>query len=157
MTIADTTPQDKVPLGGWAGKIPKILLVIIAILLANTAGMGIGYLLAKESGAKQDQLWIEQLPAIEQANGALTATTTPKTTKARPQAPETTQTAAAAAAVPNTHATGEVIASKTGTVYYLPVCSGANRILPENRVTFASSAAAEAKGLKLAKNCNGFK
>ena len=149
MTIADTAVQDKPEQGrGWAGRIPKSLLVLVAILLAGAAGIGIGLLMAHERGGKEEKLWIEQLPAEERASGSLIATTT----AAKPKPAAVTQQAAAAAAVP---ASGEVIASKSGTVYYLPACSGVSRILPENRVTYPSRAAAEAKGLKPAKNCKG--
>lgn len=48
---------------------------------------------------------------------------------------------------------GEVIASKLGTKYYYPNCSGLGRIKPENWVIFPSKTAAEEAGLELAKNC----
>lgn len=51
--------------------------------------------------------------------------------------------------------TGGVVASKSGTKYHLPTCSGASRIKPENLVSFASAAAAEAAGYSPAANCPG--
>lgn len=48
---------------------------------------------------------------------------------------------------------GEVVASKSGTKYHLPTCSGAKSIKPENLVTFESIAAAEAAGYTPAANC----
>lgn len=48
---------------------------------------------------------------------------------------------------------GEVLASKNGTKYYFPGCSGVSRIKPENIVYFGSEKDALAKGLVLAKNC----
>jgi hypothetical protein len=145
MTIADMHLQDK---------IPKSLLVIVAILLAGAAGIGIGLLIARDmaqtAAGKADTAWIEQLPPEELPGSASTTTTQAKATK--PQVSGSQNQAAAAAALP---AVGEVIASKTGTVYYLPTCSGVSRIKPENRVTYASASAAQAKGLAPAKNCKG--
>lgn len=51
--------------------------------------------------------------------------------------------------------TGGVVASKSGTKYHLPTCSGASRIKPENLISFASAAAAEAAGYSPAGNCPG--
>ncbi len=114
-------------------------------------------LLRSERGGKQDAFWIEQLPAEEQASGALDASSTPPKAKpsVRAQQPAPVDRAAAAAALSTGSVVGEVIGSKTGTVYYLPTCSGAARILPVNRITYASRASAEANGLKPAKNCKG--
>lgn len=48
-----------------------------------------------------------------------------------------------------------VVASKTGTKYYLAWCGGAERILPENQVWFDTPALAEAAGYTSAANCAG--
>lgn len=145
MTIADLIPQDKAIRG---------LLFPLAIILAGSAGVGIGLLVAQNmaqaAAGKQDHLWIEQLPASELAGAVSTSTPVADT----PKQAQSTQAAAAAASIP-VSMSGEVIASKTGTVYYLPTCSGVSRILPVNRVTYSSRTAAEAKGLKPAKNCKG--
>jgi Metal binding domain of Ada len=50
---------------------------------------------------------------------------------------------------------GEVVASKSGTKYHLPTCSGAKTIKPENLITFVSRAEAEAAGYTPAANCKG--
>jgi Metal binding domain of Ada len=50
---------------------------------------------------------------------------------------------------------GEVVASKSGTKYHLPTCAGAKQIKPENLISFASVAAAEAAGYTPAANCKG--
>jgi len=52
-----------------------------------------------------------------------------------------------------TLATGTIVASKTGTRYYYPNCSGASRIKDENKVWYATEADAQAAGLKLASGC----
>ena len=50
---------------------------------------------------------------------------------------------------------GEVVASKSGTKYHLPTCSGAKSIKPENLITFATIAEAKAAGYTPAANCKG--
>lgn len=47
------------------------------------------------------------------------------------------------------------VASKNGKRYYLPWCSGVERIKPENLIGFASREEAEARGLTPAANCPG--
>ena len=47
------------------------------------------------------------------------------------------------------------VASKSGTKYYLPHCSGAARILPENLLWFATVAEAQVAGYTAAANCSG--
>lgn len=49
----------------------------------------------------------------------------------------------------------EIVASKSGTKYYYPWCSGINRIKPENKVYFTSHTEAINKGYSRAKNCPG--
>ena len=51
----------------------------------------------------------------------------------------------------------EVVASKTGTKYYLPWCGALKRIKPENRVVFATVALARQAGYTPAANCKGVK
>lgn len=50
-------------------------------------------------------------------------------------------------------APGSVVGSKNGSKYHLPRCSGANAIKEENKIWFASEAAAEAAGYTRAGNC----
>lgn len=52
-------------------------------------------------------------------------------------------------------ATGQVVASKNGTKYYLPSCAGASRIADANKVWFVSASAATEAGYAPAANCNG--
>lgn len=51
--------------------------------------------------------------------------------------------------------TDKYVASKNGTVYHLPWCSGAQRILEENKVWFATKEDAERAGYRPATNCKG--
>ena len=52
-----------------------------------------------------------------------------------------------------TSAVGQVVASKSGTKYYLPSCAGADRISDANKVWFVSASAASAAGYTPASNC----
>ncbi len=62
-------------------------------------------------------------------------------------------TPAKVAAAPAT--SGTYVASKSGTKYYLPSCSGAGRIKEENKVWFETVAEAQAAGYTAAANCPG--
>jgi hypothetical protein len=64
------------------------------------------------------------------------------------QAPE-------AANIPALPPGGFVVASKTGSVYYLPWCSGAEKIAQENQRWFESEAAAQKAGYAPSKSCKG--
>ena len=48
-----------------------------------------------------------------------------------------------------------VMASRNGTTYYYPWCSGAKRIKEENIIWFATKEAALSAGLKASANCSG--
>ncbi|MEK7144960.1 MAG: hypothetical protein AAB794_03870 [Patescibacteria group bacterium] len=50
---------------------------------------------------------------------------------------------------------GQVVASKNGSKYYFPGCTGINRISEANKIWFVSAAAATAAGYSLATNCKG--
>lgn len=50
---------------------------------------------------------------------------------------------------------GLVVASRNGSVYHFPWCSGASQIKEANKVWFASEAAAEAAGYAPSKSCKG--
>lgn len=50
---------------------------------------------------------------------------------------------------------GLYVASKNGTKYHLPTCSGAKRIKEENKIWFDSKQEAEKAGYSPAKNCKG--
>ncbi len=50
---------------------------------------------------------------------------------------------------------GAYVASKSGSVYHLPWCSGAKRIKEENKVWFMSKEEAERAGYRPASNCKG--
>ncbi|HCC05193.1 TPA: hypothetical protein DEP58_02705 [Patescibacteria group bacterium] len=51
--------------------------------------------------------------------------------------------------------TSQYVGSKNGTVYHLPWCAGAQRILEENKVWFSTKEEAERAGYRPATNCKG--
>ncbi|MFZ3044134.1 MAG: hypothetical protein WA058_03480 [Minisyncoccia bacterium] len=55
----------------------------------------------------------------------------------------------------NLEQAGQIVASKSGTKYYLSSCAGADRISEINKVWFSSVAAAGAAGYAPAANCKG--
>lgn len=65
---------------------------------------------------------------------------------------EPVQKATAKASSPGA-TSGAYVASKNGTKYYPAGCAGANRIKEENKISFASEAAAVGAGLALAAGC----
>lgn len=50
---------------------------------------------------------------------------------------------------------GYVVASRSGSVYYLPWCSGAQKIAANSQVWFSSEAAAQKAGYSPSKSCKG--
>ena len=125
-----------------AGRIPSDVLVVLVLIFSATAAFGLGILTGKDMVEAQagERLWIEQLPENAVSGGGPAAAVTSVEKKA--PAPVSTQN-------------GAYMASKNGTKYYLPTCSSANRIKPENRVWFATKAEAEASGYGPAANCPG--
>ena len=55
----------------------------------------------------------------------------------------------------NENTKGNYVASKTGTKYHLPWCSGAQTIKEENKIWFQTKEEAESRGYGPAKNCKG--
>ena len=49
---------------------------------------------------------------------------------------------------------GAYVASRSGTKYYLPTCSGASRIKEENKIWFNSESEAENAGFTKSSTCN---
>lgn len=56
---------------------------------------------------------------------------------------------------PPTTITGKYVASKNGTKYHAPWCSGASTIKEENKIWFNSKEEAEVAGYSPAANCKG--
>lgn len=124
---------------GWFEAIPRDVLVVVALMLASSAAFGLGYLTGQGAGQGRG-VTIEVVPPAD-------------TTAQAAREP-----AAAAAAGEGAGArvqVGKYVASKNGTKYYLPTCSGAKRISEANKVWFATAAAAVAEGYTPAANCPG--
>ena len=135
MTIAERLRSGK-QLGPFRG-LPTDILLMALLVLASLGSFGLGVVAGKESrGADGERLWIEKLERTE----AL---------------PEASPTPAPVKKVATAAAGGQLVASKTGTKYYLPWCGSVKRIKEENKVWFASKAEAEAAGYEPAKNCKG--
>lgn len=50
---------------------------------------------------------------------------------------------------------GQFVASKSGTSYYLPWCTGVQRIRESNKIWFKSRQEAESAGYKVSSTCKG--
>lgn len=153
MTIAEMRERCNAALA----RVPFDALIIAVVILASSGAFGLGYLVGKGGGgeAGKDGFWTEELATTSAALPAAAAA-------AVSNASLSDVPVAAAAPLPVnregaavTPTAGKYVASKNGTKYYLPSCSGAKRIKPENTVWFASAADAQAAGLTPAANCPG--
>lgn len=141
MTIADIVGRGKELLTRIP---PRVLIVAIlvlstsmAFLLGILAGMDLERARTGQGGAEASGFWIEDRRG--QGGGpaaALKALPGPQVAGQEPR-------------------TGSFVASKSGTKYYLPTCSGAGRIQESNKVWFASREEAESAGYTKAANCPG--
>lgn len=128
MTIAETSEKCKAVLA----RIPRDVLVLGVLLLVSSLSFALGLLTGLEIG-QGDGRSLSEFPTVTDFS-----ITTP--TPAGVGAP--------------TEASG-FVASKSGTKYYLPECSGADRISSANKIFFASASAAVAAGYAPAANCKG--
>lgn len=118
--------------------VPDGALTALIVVLAASFSFGLGtwYGLETRPGAVS----IEQLPLTE----AKTLGAAPvREVSAAPAAPE---------AMP---AGGQYVASKKGSKYHLPWCSGAKSMSEENKIWFSTKEEAEAAGYQPASNCKG--
>ncbi len=119
------------------------LFISLCFILLGLASFGLGRLSALEDRReavvidnKFAQIFEEQSRVL-QTNEFLTVPTESVSTK--PASPES----------------GVYVASRNGSRYHLPSCSGAQRILEENKVWFSSREEAEKAGYTPAQNCPG--
>lgn len=138
MSIPEQGSGGKSLFGGHAAD----LLIVLIVIMVGVLGFGLGVLAGKDM-AQGQEFWIEQLPerAVPTAGGPAAVASAVLTTKEpeKPQEP-----------VEKVY-----VASKNGTKYYLPTCSGARRIKEENQVWFGTVEAAAAAGYSAAANCPG--
>ena len=120
-------------------RIPADMLVVLILVLSCTAAFALGVLAGKEmeQGSGGDKVWVEQLSKSEGLPAAVAS------------APP------AESAVPAPQKEGKYVASKSGSKYHLPSCSGAKRIKEENKVWFDTKEQAAAAGYGPASNCPG--
>ena len=106
-----------------------IFMVLIAII-----SFGLGRLSGLETVNKNIEI---EFPKGQEASAFLGtfATTTPK--------------------APITKTSGNYLASKNGTKYYLPTCASSKRISSKNKIWFDTKSEAESAGYSPAENCKG--
>ncbi|MFH1454943.1 MAG: hypothetical protein ABIF22_01340 [bacterium] len=117
-------------------KIKEDLYIVIMIILVGTASFGLG----KISSFEKNKTPISILRTKELITASVLNSQTEKNNTAIPE-----------------QTNGEVVASKSGTKYYYPWCSGVSRIKEENKVWFNNIEEARATGLTPAANCTGLK
>jgi hypothetical protein len=139
MNIADIGEWGKAKVA----RIPPHAATVLILVLSSTASFGLGVLAGRDMaspgalvpvGAGKGGLEVLDASGVRVTPGALPA--------------------AAIAPILGVPGQGSV-ASKSGTKYYLPTCSGVGRIKEENKVWYATKADAEAAGLTPAANCPG--
>lgn len=133
MTIAEAREKCK----SLVVKVPRDVLLVAILVLASSASFGLGLSAGRDTAGQGSTLQIEGLQA--DTGGGI------QPSADMSQSPPGVSTGA----------TGQVVASKNGSKYYLPSCAAANRISEMNRVWFASPAAAAAAGYTPAANCPG--
>jgi hypothetical protein len=120
-------------------KIRGDLFIVLLLILIGTASFGLGKLSALEK--KKTPISIIKTKELLTATVAesLNDINTLPTTKTQ------------------TQGKGIVLASKSGTKYYYPWCTGVSRIKEENKVWFLSIEDARSAGLTPASGCTGLK
>ena len=113
-------------------KIKDDLYIVIMIILVGTASFGLGKISALEKTKTP-------ISILKTKENMLSATFASDTSTSESQVD------------------GEVLASRSGTKYYYPWCTGVSKIKEENKIWFDSIEEARAKGLTPASNCAGLK
>ena len=121
-------------------KIKDDLLIVLLIVLVGTVSFGLG----KLSSLEKKKVPISILKTREAILSSVAENST-----------NTNDSDSSAKA--QTQGKGIVVASKAGTKYYYPWCSGVSRIKEENKVWFLSIEDAKFAGLTPASGCNGLK
>ncbi|MBI5004743.1 MAG: hypothetical protein HZC04_00975 [Candidatus Lloydbacteria bacterium] len=123
----------------------KDIFTVLLIVLVSSASFGLGRLSGLEE--KRTPIRIEQsaaaISAVAQKEGMA-----PEAKKGTAGLSESLSGASAVQA-------GSFVASKNGTTYHFPWCSGALRIKDENKIWFDTKEAAERAGYHPAGNCKG--
>lgn len=130
--------------------VPQDVLLVVLVLSVAVAGFGLGMLSERQMNAEKGSgFWIEQVASSSPAVlGAAVAGATAS-------AIATKASEGTAESISAPMAVGKYVASKNGTKYYLPTCSGAKRIKDENKVWFATVEEARASGRTPSSACKG--
>ena len=110
-------------------------LTVSVVMLVGFASFGLGRLSKIEDGRIPIKIEYEQTVAVPQGGTA-----------------ENSSDSTTLSALP-----GAVVASKSGTKYHFPWCSGANTISEANKIWFATTDLARSAGYTPAANCKGLK
>ncbi len=142
MTIAGLREKNKARrealkrfLVGRYEAVPKDVLYIAVFVLSCLGSFGLGMLVERDLG-QGSAFTVTEVPLEEYAAAR------------RAAAPGET---VAPAALPGQG--GEVVASRNGTRYYYPWCSGASRLSAATKISFASAEEAEAAGYERGAGC----
>ena len=145
MNIPEVLDKFKMSLRG----VPEDLIIVAIIVLVGISGFGLGRLSILETNREPVHILEPNgVEAPHQVSAVMEGSNSIK---------HKAQTASVKNSIPNNEvsSSGEVVASKNGTKYHLPWCSGAKRINEANKITFASKAEAEKAGYTPAANCPG--
>ena len=127
LTIAEVREKCKARIAS----IPRDVLIVAVLILASSASFGFGFLVGSSSPQA----------GVDAGHGS-------SLQGLGPTSPE-------ASAGKTGEGSGNYVASKNGTKYYLTSCTGANQISDANKVYFVSASAAEAAGYSKASTCKG--
>ncbi|MFA6226959.1 MAG: hypothetical protein WC631_00525 [Candidatus Paceibacterota bacterium] len=142
--------KDKVYSKEIGLKIGADLFIVFIIVLVGMASFGLGKLSAIEK--KKTPI------AVYKVEEALLANALKETvTEGGEGGASADSRAAQIAPTPTNPSNGLVLASKSGTKYYYPWCSGVDRIKEENKIWFSTMEEAKARGLAPAVGCTGLK
>ncbi|OHA20261.1 MAG: hypothetical protein A2849_03000 [Candidatus Taylorbacteria bacterium RIFCSPHIGHO2_01_FULL_51_15] len=124
------------------------LYTVLLIILVGLGSFGLGRLSRMEELTSPIQL--EEV-ALPQTASALGMSLSPQGAATREE------TSAEDPPTPPLGAAGLLVASKGGTKYHYPWCSGAQRISEQNKIFFLSTEDARKAGYTPAANCKGLK
>lgn len=132
MSISELLKKIKGKANEWLN---HEVFTVIVVILVGTASFGLG-----------------RMSAVENAKTTFEISGLPLSKEAKSQdAPASTSSESA----DKTAGQATLVGSKNGSKYYFLWCSGAERILEQNRVWFKSVAEARAAGYSPAANCKG--
>jgi hypothetical protein len=118
-----------------------VIILCLGIIFMSLASFCLGILMGIQIEKDTQGITVEYPPYLE-----------PISAKIGDTSPNTASSQLSTGSTVNQ---GIYVASKSGTRYYLPTCSGVSRIKEENKIWFQTKEQAEARGLLPAANCPG--